>query len=155
MWTAVNAAYLHMRRNDIQPGLPRGVRDETGGGHRAWAGDAARVRDRTNVAAVAIRRERHQAHREVRGFRYSLQEISETSNFSMRLMPLSPDSNRRHVCSVPHASGVTSPSPVTTTRLIADTPGQARLNIVAPHMEICGVHGSPHPSCKKYRPATG
>ena len=77
-----------------------------------------------------------------------LQGISETSNRSMRLMPLSPDRSRCQVCSVPQASGVTIPSPVTTTRLIADTPGKRSPNIARPHMDICGGHDSPRPSCK-------
>src|SRR5262249_55388568 len=78
-----------------------------------------------------------------------LQGISETSNFSIALMPLSPAKSRCQVCCVPQASGVTSPSPVTTTRLITGTPGARSPNIVPPHMAICGDHGSPRPSCKK------
>src|SRR6476661_2355486 len=46
---------------------------------------------------------------------------SETSNVSMRRAPLSPLISRRQVGSTPQASGVTMPSPVTTTRLICDS----------------------------------
>src|SRR5262245_2531448 len=43
---------------------------------------------------------------------------SDTSKESIRLAPLSPLTSRCHVGSTPQASGVTMPSPVTTTRLI-------------------------------------
>src|SRR6516164_364105 len=81
-----------------------------------------------------------------------LQGMSETSNVSTRLMALWPARSRCQLCSVPHASGFTSPSPVTTTRLIADTPGERGLDIALTHMTICGGHGSPTQSCKKCRP---
>src|SRR5262245_46825311 len=46
---------------------------------------------------------------------------SDTSKDSIRLAPLSPLTSRCHVGSTPQASGVTMPSPVTTTRLIFDS----------------------------------
>src|SRR6185369_14008124 len=49
---------------------------------------------------------------------------SSTSNVSIFLAPLSPLRIRVHVVSTPQPSGVTMPSPVTTTRLISKTPAR-------------------------------
>ena len=54
---------------------------------------------------------------------------SETSNVSMRRAPLLPSIRRCQVGSTPQASGVTIPSPVTTTRLISGS-------LAAPPMSI-------------------
>src|SRR5882757_4805481 len=51
-------------------------------------------------------------------------ERSATSNVSIFLAPLSPLRIRAHVVSTPQPSGVTMPSPVTTTRLISKTPAR-------------------------------
>src|SRR5947209_13829868 len=50
----------------------------------------------------------------------------------MRRAPLSPLMSRCQVGSTPHASGVTMPSPVTTTRLICKTYGTVRQILYAP-----------------------
>ena len=54
---------------------------------------------------------------------------SDTSKDSMRRAPLSPLMSRRQVGSTPQASGVTMPSPVTTTRLIFDTLSSSQYHI--------------------------
>src|SRR5208282_6395863 len=64
---------------------------------------------------------------------------SETSNFSTRPIPLSPASSRCHVCSTPHASGVTMPRPVTTTRLIIGAPGRRFGRCRLGNARRCGV----------------
>src|SRR3954469_23433236 len=51
---------------------------------------------------------------------------SSTSNVSIFLAPLSPPRIRVHVVSTPQPSGVTMPSPVTTTRLMSKTPARNR-----------------------------
>src|SRR5260221_1986614 len=51
-------------------------------------------------------------------------ERSATSNVSIFLAPLSPLRIRAHVVSTPQPSGVTMPSPVTTTRLMSKTPAR-------------------------------
>jgi hypothetical protein len=50
-----------------------------------------------------------------------LQEMSDTSNVSITLMPLSLAVRRAQLASTPQPSGVTIPMPVTTTRLIASS----------------------------------
>src|SRR5262245_21054765 len=57
---------------------------------------------------------------------------SETSKVSMRLAPLSPLMSRCQVGSTPQASGVTMPSPVTTTRLIFGSLARGQYHILPP-----------------------
>ena len=53
----------------LAPAFAGSVLDATRGRHRSWNGDAARLRDRGDMAAFAGRRERHQAHRKIRRLR--------------------------------------------------------------------------------------
>src|SRR5262249_22594821 len=57
---------------------------------------------------------------------------SATSKVSMRLAPLSPLMRRCQVGSTPQASGVTMPSPVTTTRLIFGSLARSQYHILPP-----------------------
>src|SRR5579864_453485 len=86
--------------------------------------------------------------------------MSATSNFSMRLTPLRPAMSRCHVGSMPLASGVTMPRPVTTTRLIIGTPGirPDRGDLPCPRPQInvrhpiwYGCHGRAQMSCNDGR----
>ena len=52
----------------------RSVLDETGRRHWTWIGDAARLRNRANMATAAGRQKRDSAHREIRGRRPRLQD---------------------------------------------------------------------------------
>src|SRR6266851_637559 len=64
---------------------------------------------------------------------------SETSKVAMRRAPLSPSRRRRQLASTPQASGVTMPSPVTTTRLI----GSSRASRPIPYFpDACARQGN-------------
>src|SRR5580698_253327 len=81
---------------------------------------------------------------------------SETSNFSTRLIPLLQASKRCHVSSTPHASGVSMPRPVTTTRLMHGTPSERRADRRSRYIcsrksginAACDICAVTHASCR-------
>src|SRR5579872_257008 len=74
--------------------------------------------------------------------------MSATSNLPMALTPLSDASSRRHVGSTPQPSGVTMPSPVTTTRLMIGAPGGGRCGLRRNQVYRFGAR--PHQTVRAY-----